>query len=92
MEDQQLDCEVKFDVGDSFEKIRTELCQLINASLHSLLLAKIDRVYLFIGIFNSVLNPFIYAFWNPEFKAQLLEFFRGNKPNPPEVGSIFEFI
>ena len=79
MEDKQSECEVEFDVGDSLEHTRRELCQLINASLHSLLVAKIDRIYLFIGIFNSVLNPFIYAFWNPEFKDQLLELIRSAK-------------
>ena len=80
MENKQTECEVEFDVGDSFEKTLEEVCQLINASMHSLLVAKIDRIYLFIGIFNSVLNPFIYAFWNPEFKTQLLELITSATP------------
>ena len=65
-----------FDVGESFEKTMEEVCQLINASMHSLLVAKIDRIYLFIGIFNSVLNPFIYAFFFLFFKTQLLGLIR----------------
>ena len=71
LENQQDNCEVEFDVEESTEKTMEVVCQLVNTSIHSLIMAKIDRIYLFVGIFNSVLNPFIYAFWNPEFKAEL---------------------
>ena len=71
LENQQDNCEVEVDVGESVEKTMEVVCQLVNTSIHSLIMAKIDRIYLFVGIFNSVLNPFIYAFWNPEFKAEL---------------------
>ena len=71
LENQQDNCEVEFDVEESVEKTMEIVCQLVNTSIHSLIMAKIDRIYLFVGNFNSVLNPFIYAFWNPEFKAEL---------------------
>ena len=71
LENDLTECEVEFDILEDEEKAKKILCQLINSSLHALLIAKIDRIYLFIGIFNSVLNPFIYAFWNPVFYSEL---------------------
>ena len=71
LENDLTQCEVEFDILEDEEKTEKILCQLINVSLRALLIAKIDRIYLFIGIFNSVLNPFIYAFWNPVFYSEL---------------------
>jgi len=71
LENDLTQCEVEFEILEDEEKTEKILCQLINVSLHALLIAKIDRIYLFIGIFNSVLNPFIYAFWNHVFYSEL---------------------
>ena len=92
LENELDQCEVMFDIQEDEEETLKMICHLVNVSLHSLQIAKIDRIYLFIGIFNSVLNPFIYAFWNPEFYLQLKilvlsarTYLYGNENEEPEA-------